>query len=64
MSETSGTANLEDFEKLDIRVGRVIDVQPFPEGRYSTHIVMIDFGRILARRSRWRSWLRTTQARN
>ncbi len=33
-----------DFEKLDIRVGRVIDVQPFPEGRYSTHILIIDFG--------------------
>jgi tRNA-binding protein len=44
MSETSSTANLEDFQKLDIRVGRVIDVQPFPEGRYSTHILMIDFG--------------------
>lgn len=25
-------ATTEDFEKLDIRVGRVIDVQPFPEG--------------------------------
>ncbi len=44
MSETSSTANLEDFQKLDIRVGRVIDVQPFPEGRYSTHILMIDLG--------------------
>ncbi len=42
MSEQSATT--EDFEKLDIRVGRVIDVQPFPEGRYSTHILMIDFG--------------------
>ncbi len=36
-------ATTEDFEKLDIRVGRVIDVQPFAEGRYSTHILMIDF---------------------
>jgi tRNA-binding protein len=34
----------EDFEKLDIRIGRVAEVQPFPEGRYSTHILMIDFG--------------------
>jgi tRNA-binding protein len=42
MNEKSATT--EDFEKLEIRVGRVIDVQPFPEGRYSTHIVMIDFG--------------------
>jgi tRNA-binding protein len=37
-------ATIEDFEKLDIRVGRVIDSQPFPEGRYSTHILLIDFG--------------------
>lgn len=34
----------EDFERLDFRVGRVIDVRPLPEGRYSTHILMIDFG--------------------
>jgi len=44
MSETSSTVKVEDFEKLDIRVGRVIDVQPFPEGRYSTYILLIDFG--------------------
>lgn len=37
-------ATTEDFEKLAIRVGQVIDVQPFPEGRYSTHVLMIDFG--------------------
>lgn len=42
MSEKIATT--EDFEKFDIRVGRVIDAQPFPEGRYSTHILMIDFG--------------------
>ena len=41
----SGNAAMTaDFEKLDIRVGRVIAVQPFPEGRYSTHILVIDFG--------------------
>lgn len=33
-----------DFEKVDIRVGVVKDVQPFPEGKYSTHILAIDFG--------------------
>lgn len=33
-----------DFEKIDIRVGRVLDVQPFPQGRHSTHILLIDFG--------------------
>ena len=44
MNAPSGTVTIEDFEKLDIRVGRVIEVLPFPEGRYSTHILMIDFG--------------------
>jgi len=34
----------EDFEKLDIRVGKVVKVTPFPEGKYSTHILLIDFG--------------------
>jgi tRNA-binding protein len=33
-----------DFEKVDIRVGKIIEVQDFPEGKYSTHILKIDFG--------------------
>ena len=37
-------ATLEDFEKIDVRVGIVAEVTPFNEGRYSTHILMIDFG--------------------
>lgn len=37
-------ATTDDFGKLDIRVGRVIEMLPFPEGRYSTHILIIDFG--------------------
>jgi tRNA-binding protein len=44
MNQASSTVTFEEFEKLDIRVGRVIDLQPFPEGRYSTHILMIDLG--------------------
>lgn len=44
MNEPCGTATFDDFQKLDIRVGQVIDVQRFPEGKYSTHILMIDFG--------------------
>lgn len=34
----------QDFEKIDIRVGQVVEVNDFPEGKYSTHILMIDFG--------------------
>lgn len=44
MSGPSSLVAVKDFEKLDIRVGRVVEVQPFPEGRYSTHILLIDFG--------------------
>ena len=40
----SESTTVQDFEKLDIRVGRVIEIQPLLEGRYSTHILMIDFG--------------------
>ena len=39
-----GTIAFADFEKVDIRVGRVVEVVPFPEGRYSTHVLRIDFG--------------------
>ncbi len=34
----------DDFQKVDIRVGRVLSVEPFREGKYSTHILQIDFG--------------------
>ena len=37
-------ATIEDFQKLDIRVGKIIEVSDFPEGKYSTHILKIDFG--------------------
>lgn len=37
-------ATFEDFQQIDIRVGVVTDVQPFPEGKYSTHVLLIDFG--------------------
>ena len=40
-------ATLEDFEKLDIRVGVVTEITPFTGGKYSTHILMIDFGQEL-----------------
>lgn len=36
--------SLEDFEQVEIRVGRIVQIEPFPEGRYSSHILQIDFG--------------------
>lgn len=37
-------ATFEEFERLDVRVGRIVEVRPFPEGRYSTHVLRLDFG--------------------
>ena len=35
---------MDEFLAIDIRVGRVVTCDPFPEGKYSTHILSIDFG--------------------
>jgi tRNA-binding protein len=37
-------ATFEDFQKLDIRVGKVVDVEDFPEARNPSYKLKIDFG--------------------
>lgn len=36
--------NYNDFLKLDIRIGKIIDVQDFPEARNPSYKIWIDFG--------------------
>jgi tRNA-binding protein len=40
----------EDFLKVDVRVGRIVDVRPFPGARKAAYQLEVDFGPELGRR--------------
>ncbi|MGB6607941.1 MAG: tRNA-binding protein [Atribacterota bacterium] len=39
-------ATFEDFQKIDIRVGRIIEVLDFEEARNPSYKIKIDFGKL------------------
>src|SRR5262245_43539137 len=44
MSEQTAPLAYAEFQRVDIRVGRVVDVQDFPEARKPAFKLKIDFG--------------------
>lgn len=38
------TIEWDDFTKVDMRVGKIIDVKDFPEARKPAYILTVDFG--------------------
>lgn len=40
----SATINFEDFTKVDLRVGTIIEVNDFPQARNPSYQLTIDFG--------------------
>lgn len=40
----SETIRFDNFLKVDLRVGRIVDAQPFPEARKPAYKLKVDFG--------------------
>lgn len=49
MSATA-TISFDDFLKVDVRVGRIVDVRPFPAARKPAYQLEVDFGAEIGRR--------------
>ena len=41
---TMNTISWQEFEKVDFRIGTIVEAKPFPEARKPAYILHVDFG--------------------
>lgn len=51
MNKIKPTINFDDFTKVDIRIGTIIEVNDFPKARKPTYQLTIDFGELGVKKS-------------
>jgi tRNA-binding protein len=44
MARDDGTIGYTDFQKVDVRVGTVVNAEPYPEARRPAYKLWVDFG--------------------
>ncbi len=44
MAEAPGRISFDDFLKVDVRVGTIVEARPFPQARKPAYQLIIDFG--------------------
>ncbi|MFQ5775469.1 MAG: tRNA-binding protein [Kiloniellaceae bacterium] len=47
MSPDGGTITYDEFRKVDVRVGTIVRVEPYPEARRPAYKLWVDFGEAL-----------------